>query len=106
MKRPAFVRSAKNRSAKSGAAISVRDPVHHRGHGGMLGKRERPRGARPFCFSTLSSGYQVRRIGLPNIFDGFGGDVVWNQWALLWCGGAGVDTFCGADRDGAVSRQE
>ena len=42
---------------------------------------------------TLSSEYQVDRIRPPNLFVGFGGEASWNQRALLWFLGVGLDRF-------------
>jgi len=59
----------------------------------MVGKEKGRSESGLFCFHLIDSGYQVGRIRLPNILGGFGGEVVWNQCALLWCGGRGLDRF-------------
>lgn len=49
-----------------------------------------------FCFHSISTEYQVETIRPPNIFGGFGGEAMWNQHLLPWCGAVGLDSFAEA----------
>jgi hypothetical protein len=57
--------------------------------------------ARLFCFSTLSSGYQVGNSIAPGLLRSFGGERLWNEGWLLWILGWGIDSFWGRQGIGA-----
>lgn len=50
---------------------------------------------RGFCFSTLSSEYQVQTKNLPTLLLRFGVEVLCFQGSLLWFGGWALDSFWG-----------